>query len=75
MMILQQSLLMKLVEFSEYKMEIVMKILDRGTRPFKSLQELTIFSNKICSLKAQKVLATFWYNKYYRWLTQSMKCE
>ena len=36
---------------------------------FKSLQEPTLFSNKICSLKAQKVLATFFYNKYYRWLT------
>ena len=36
---------------------------------FNSLQEPTFFSNKICSLKAQKVLATFCYKKYYRWLT------
>ena len=56
-------------EFSEYKKAKVMKILDRGMRPFKSLQEPTIFSNKICSLEAQKFLATFFYNKYYRWVT------
>lgn len=57
--------------FSEYKMEIVMKILDRGMKPFKSLQEPTIFSNKFFSLEAQKVLATFWYKKYYRSLTMA----
>ena len=38
---------------------------------FKSLQEPTVFSNKIFSLKAQQVLATFCYKKYYRWLTSS----
>ena len=36
---------------------------------FKSLQKPTIFSNRIFSLKAQIVLATFCYNRYYRWLT------
>ena len=41
----------------------VMRILDRGMRPSRSLQEATIFSDKICSLEAQKYLATFWYNK------------
>ena len=51
-------------------MGTTMRILDRGMRPFKSLQEPTIFSSdKICSLEAQKFLVTFWYNKYYRWLT------
>ena len=71
MMILQQFLLMILAEFLSMKMGIEKKILDRGMRPRKSLQEPTIFSDKICSLEAQKVLATFWYNKYYRWLTTS----
>ena len=47
-----------------------MKILDRGMRPSRSLQEPTIFSDKFCSLEAQKFLANFWYNKYYRWLTE-----
>ena len=54
---------------SKYKMGTAMKILDRGMRPSRSLQEPTIFSDKLCSLEAQKVLATFWYNKFYRWLT------
>ena len=40
-----------------------MRILDRGMRPRRSLQEPTISSDKICSLEAQKDLATFWYNK------------
>ena len=52
-------------KISEYKM----KIFGWRHEAFKSLQEPTIFSNKICSLKAQKVLATFFYNKFYRWLT------
>ena len=44
---------------SEHEMEIVNEILDKGMRPSRSLQEPTIFSDKICSLEAQKVLATF----------------
>ena len=39
---------------------------DLGQRheALKRLQEPTIFSDKICSLEAQKkILATFWYNK------------
>ena len=35
----------------------VMRILDRGMRPTRSLQEPTIFSDKICSLEAQKGLS------------------
>ena len=51
-------------------MGTVGKILDRGTRPFKSLQEPTLFAIKFFSLKAPKNdLATFRYNKFYRWLT------
>ena len=48
---------LELAELSEYKMEIVMKILDRGMRPSRSFQEPTIFSDKLCSLEAQKTLS------------------
>ena len=41
----------------------VMKILDRGMRPTRSLQEPTIFSDKFVPWRLPKVLATFWYNK------------
>ena len=41
-------------EIPEYKMGQQMRILDRGMRPTRSLQEPTIFSDKICSLEAQK---------------------
>ena len=43
--------------------------LKQGHDVFKSLQEITLFSSKIFSLKTPKnYLATFWYNKFYRWL-------
>ena len=54
---------------SEYKMGIENEDFGQRHEAFKSLQEPTLFSNKICSLKTQKVLATFLYNKFYRWLT------
>ena len=57
MMVSQQSFLMKSAEFLSIKMEIVMKISDRGMRPSRSLQEPTIFSDKICSLEAHKSLS------------------
>ena len=62
-------LLMETTEFLEHEMGKLMKIWDRGMRPSRVIQEPTIFSNKICSLKAKKVLATIWYENFYRWLT------
>ena len=58
------------IHTSKYKMGISVNFwTEKRQEAFKSLQEPTIFSNKICSLEAQKFLATFCYNKYYRWLT------
>ena len=44
---------------------IVIRILDRGMRPTRSLQEPTIFSDKIVPWRLKKILATFWYNKIF----------
>ena len=62
--------LMETTEILSIKKGTTMKIwTEERHEAFKSLQEPTLFSNKICSLKAQKALATFFYSKFYRWLT------
>ena len=59
MMVLQQSFSWNLAEITKYKMEIENEDFGQRHEAFKSLQEPTLFSYKICSLKAQKVVATF----------------
>ena len=63
MMILQQFILMILAEFLSIKWETAMKILEKGMRPSRIFKSQQFLSNEICSLKAQKVLVTFCYNR------------
>ena len=53
MMVLQQFFSWILAKISEYEMETIVEIGQRH-EAFKSLQEPTLFCNKICSLKALK---------------------
>ena len=62
---LQQYSGLEISRISKYKKGTTVKIqTDDRHEALKSLQEPTIFSKKICSLKAQKFLATLWYKKF-----------
>ena len=59
-MALQQFLFCISAEISEYEMRTTMRILDKDRRPSRSLQKPTIFSDEICSLKAQNIFSHRW---------------
>ena len=60
MMTLEQHSGLEISRIYKCKMGISVKFwTEKRQEAFKSLQEPTNFSNEICSLKAQTVLATF----------------